>query len=706
MSDARDQRPVLFGAAYYHEYQPTPRLEDDLDLMAKANFSVIRVGEATWAKWQPAVDTFDVDWLAPVLDAAADRGIRVVIGTPTFAVPQWLVRRHPEIALRDAAGNPRQFGRREEHNLDHPVVRYHAQRVIERIVARYADHPAVIGWQVHNEPGFLLNHSHDAFEGFKDHLRARYRDVETLNREWGLTFWSHDLSTWDDLWAPGGNGQPQYDLAWRQYQATLTENFLTWQRDLVKKGARDDQFVTTCLALNRMGLDEGRIGAELDIASANLYYRMQDGFTSPGASSGGPSWLTTAPWGLAQSSDRSYAIGQAPFLVFETNGGAIGGAADNLPAYDGQWRQAAWQMIARGARMVEYWHWQSLHYGTETFWGGVLPHDQQPGRVFEQIAALGAEIADASPYLTDLTPDADVAVLWSVPSKWGLSYQPHRSDDGLRDPHGARNEQSYLEIVDPFYQAAFEAGHQVRVLHDRHLVDGHRVLVPAADVARDHPVLVVPALYIASDALLDWLVAYAEAGGHLVLGPKSAFADTEARPRRERKPARLSEAAGVWFQEYSTLTAPLPVEATGSTLELGPDAVARDWLDCLVPAGAEVLAAPVHPHFSRFAAVTSNEAGAGRITVVGGVPSVPLARAVLAYAASPDTGWTGGHSSVSHSSATRGDGSRMHWVFNWSWEPRQITVPTDCARLDGAPVRTGDTVDLGPWDVLLLSQPA
>ena len=31
-------RPVLFGAAYYHEYQPAPRLEQDLDLMVEAGF--------------------------------------------------------------------------------------------------------------------------------------------------------------------------------------------------------------------------------------------------------------------------------------------------------------------------------------------------------------------------------------------------------------------------------------------------------------------------------------------------------------------------------------------------------------------------------------------------------------------------------------------------------------------------------------------
>ena len=63
---------VLFGAAYYHEYQPTPRLKDDMRLMKEAGFSVIRVGESVWSTWEPENGNFDLDWLQPVLDAALE----------------------------------------------------------------------------------------------------------------------------------------------------------------------------------------------------------------------------------------------------------------------------------------------------------------------------------------------------------------------------------------------------------------------------------------------------------------------------------------------------------------------------------------------------------------------------------------------------------------------------------------------------------
>src|SRR5450756_2890211 len=73
--------PVLFGAAYYHEYQPSPRLEQDLDLMVAAGFSVIRVGESTWSTWEPEDGVLELEWLAPVVDGAHDRGIHCLLYT-------------------------------------------------------------------------------------------------------------------------------------------------------------------------------------------------------------------------------------------------------------------------------------------------------------------------------------------------------------------------------------------------------------------------------------------------------------------------------------------------------------------------------------------------------------------------------------------------------------------------------------------------
>jgi beta-galactosidase len=686
---------VLFGAAYYHEYQPYDRLKADLDLMAEAGFSVIRVGESVWSTWEPEDGQFDLDWLQPVLDGAHERGIGVLLGTPTYAVPPWLARLYPEIAGERETGRRIPWGARQEVDFTHPAFRFYAERVIRKIVGRYADHPAVIGYQVDNEPGLELLHNHGVFQRFVDHLRHTYGEVETLNREWGLVYWSHRLSTWADLWTPDGNVQPQYDLAWRRFQARQTTEFIGWQADIVREYATSDQFVTTCLSYERPALADDELMAQLDVTAGNPYYTMQNGLQMPQADDAPQSWTTVGTWALYLSADRMFSSRQEPFLVTETNASAIGMPWTNQPAFDGQWRQAAWALVARGARMIEYWHWHTLHFGAETYWGGVLPHSGRPGRTYREIARIGAELRAAGDLVANLVPDADVTMLYSSPSKWALQAAPH-----LSNPDGSPDWRAYHGIFDPFYCGAFEAGLQVRIVHVCQLAP-----LAAREAVKNHPILVVPALYVADDATLDWLVAYVHAGGHLVLGPRTGYGDGEARARTEVMPARMAEAAGVWYDEFSNLSESLPVIAPAdSPLVLDDDAQGTRWADGLNVKEAEVLATYDHSHFSRWAAATTRAHGAGRITYVGTIPNRDLARALMSWL-TPDAedGWRTTQPSVTVTTATSHGNQKLRFLHNWSWQPVTVRLPTSVRDVLAANrYAVDESLQLGPWDVRVL----
>ena len=107
------------------------------------------------------------------------------------------------------------------------------------------------------------------FQRFTDDLRRRYGSIERLNEEWGLVYWSHRLSCWEDRWLPDGNAQPQYELAWRRFQARLTREFITWQAGIVRSLAREDQFVTTCIAYDRPAVDDVSLTGQLDVTAGN-----------------------------------------------------------------------------------------------------------------------------------------------------------------------------------------------------------------------------------------------------------------------------------------------------------------------------------------------------------------------------------------------------------------------------------------------------
>jgi beta-galactosidase len=700
---ARPER-VLFGAAYYHEYQPSPRLDTDLDLMAAAHFSVIRVGESVWTTWEPEDGVFDLEWLAPVLDGAHARGIHVILGTPTYAAPPWLARKYPEIAGETGTGVRTAWGGRQEIDYTHPAFLFHAERVIRKIVARYADHPAVVGFQVDNEPGIMLFHNEGVFQRFVDDLRQQYGTVEHLNEAWGLVYWSHKLSTWADLWRPDGNFQPQYDLAWRTFQAKLTTEYIAWQAGIVREYASPEQFVTTCIAYDRPGIDDSGLMRALDITAGNPYYAMQDALAVPYTESKPQGWTTAGAWSLFQSADRMFSSRQEPYLVTETNAGAIGGPSVNFPAYDGQWRQAAWTFIARGAEMIEYWHWHTTHFGTETYWIGILPHDQRPGRVYEQLAQLGAELETAGSAVVGLQPDARIGLVYSSRSKWGLAFQStfNKSDSTFVSALGEMDERSYQRIFESFYRGTFDAGVPARILHDDQLVHPDGGMDPAV-VAAELPVLVVPGLLVADDDLLTWLRRYAAAGGHLVLGIRTAYGDEEGRARLEVKPALLAEAAGVRYQEFSNLNDPLPVRSVSDRLTIGVDSRATRWVDCLITQGADVIAEYDHPHFGRFPAAVTTEHGQGRITTIGTVPDQSLA-ADLARWLVPDAqeGWSDLPASVTVSSATTRGGGRLHVVHNWGWETVAVATPAPVKDILEPDAGSSTKVELGAWDVRVL----
>ena len=65
---------VLYGAAYYHEYMPYDRLDQDVALMQQAGFTVVRMGESTWSLWEPADGHFEYAWMDRVVDCHGKSG--------------------------------------------------------------------------------------------------------------------------------------------------------------------------------------------------------------------------------------------------------------------------------------------------------------------------------------------------------------------------------------------------------------------------------------------------------------------------------------------------------------------------------------------------------------------------------------------------------------------------------------------------------
>ncbi len=193
------QDNILYGAAYYHEYMPYERLDEDVRMMKEAAISVVRVGESTWSLFEPREGEFEFDWMDRIIDKFYEAGIKVILGTPTYSIPAWLWHKHPEVLLDYRNGAEASYGIRQNMNITNPTFLFYSERIIRKMMEHYASHPGIIGFQVDNETEARGVNNYDFHVSFVNHLKKKYKTPENLNKIWGLNYWGMTIDSWEEV---------------------------------------------------------------------------------------------------------------------------------------------------------------------------------------------------------------------------------------------------------------------------------------------------------------------------------------------------------------------------------------------------------------------------------------------------------------------------------------------------------------------------
>jgi beta-galactosidase len=691
---ALDFPTVLYGAAYYNEYMPgdqAARLDTDVALMKAAGLNVVRMGESTWSLWEPEDGQFDYAWMDRIVDAMGKAGIHVILGTPTYSVPAWMAHQHPEILAQRLSGGalggplvPSTYGMRQNMDTDSPAYRFYAERLIRHIVAHYKDNPAVIGWQLDNETSSYDAANPDVLTGFQHYLEKKFVTPDALSKAWFLNYWGENLHTWEDLPTREGAQSTGYKLEWSRWSQMRVTDFLHWQSVLVRECASPRQFVTTDYGgMMRHDVNEEAIAQSLDIPADNIYhYGAQDHYD-----------------GATQSiqADFTRSLKHSNFLVTETNAQSTDwSSAYQYPPYDGQLREDVYTHLSNGANMVEYWHWASIAANQETYWKGILSHDLEPNRTYAEVSRTAQELQKIGPHLVGLQIHNQVAILWSRDSANAIGFMPFTSSGGQWS----------------FASPTADYGSLVQQMH-RSLYDlniGSDFVFPTSDFSA-YKLLIVPALYIADDALLQRISDYVKNGGHVVMTFKSGFANENSAVRWVRAPGPLRQAAGFSYQEFSSLEHPLTLK--GDPFHVGQQNASANqvsyWAEFLVPEHAKPLAFYDHPFFGKWPAITENEYGAGTLLYEGTYLSGELQTAVLRGTLSK-LGLTGPDqqlpAQVHVQHGANRQGKRLHYYFNYSGA--EVKVPYAYAPgtnlLDGNPVPKAGEITLPPWDLAIVEE--
>jgi beta-galactosidase len=662
-----------FGVDYYPEHWPEERWPEDARLMAEAGFNVVRLGEFAWSKFEPREGEYDFTWLDRAIAILAAQGIRILLGTPTASPPAWLMMKHPELYRVREDGLRATFGNRREYCPNHPLYHEYTQRIVTRMAEHYAPHPSIIGWQIDNEFGDRC-YCPICARAFQDWALRRYESLDDLNAHWGTIFWSHTYGDWCEIPVPlttGGSPNPGLALDFRRFMSDSYVVYQQLQLDILRQKCPKHFITHNFMGFHYGGLNYFDLARNLDLVGWDTYPRTQWEMVTDVDLSG-----------IALSADAMRSLKHKNFWVIEQQAGPGGWEVVSVMPRPGELRIWAYQSIAHGADGVIFFRWRTARFGTEQYWHGLLDHNARPGRRYEEVKRMGAELKKAGDQILGSTVKASVAFISSYDSRFALEIQPNNPD------------LHYGHHLWQFYRA----------FYNRHIAID--VVSPTDDLSA-YKLVIAPAVYVLPEAVANNLKRYVQDGGVLILSPRSGVKDEFNAIVNLPLPGLLAEVCGIRVDDYDSL----PHEVSQS-LEFVPPSLAtihppsaRVWCDILALEGAEVIARYTRDYYAGKPAITLNRFGKGLAVYVGTVGDQLLhemlsgwlldlagVRRMITAPAGVEVAerWQGEH--------------RILFLLNQTERTQEVTLDGRYNNLIGDPATLEGTVTIPPRDVLVLME--
>jgi beta-galactosidase len=552
---------MFYGVQYYPEHWPKERWAVDARMMQQAGINVVRMGEFAWSKLEPHEGDLDFTWMDEAVALLDAHGIKTILCTPSRTPPPWVFDRYPGVRNVDADGKLVNYGYRYTVGLSHSEFIQLSRRIDHAVIEHFSGNGAIVGWQVDNEVGM----NNDCYcercrRRFHRYLEKKYGSIEALNDAWGAHFWSFHFTTWEEVPLPYVN--PQLALEYRRFLSELNVEFTRWRSELIHE-LDPGKFVTTNFqSWSVRHSDYAQLAKVIDLNGLNHY----------------------PP--------------RSPELILDYYRGARGTMlpveqftrlleVDSGPGWMRLW---AYMAIAHGACGVNFFRWRCCRWGAEQHRDGILPHDGQPARRYDELLQMGAEIARVGERIDRTQPQSEVSILMSYEARWAI-------EAGTR-----KREWDPAEEVIAIHNTLRDQNVPTDALDPREDLSSYRLVI-------------APRLFLIDQQIAENLRTFVENGGMLCLTAPSGVVDEHNVSFDSPRPGPLAAAAGIRVSDLSALHEPLPLF---SDVIPGLDGTEASVLsDELHPTSAEVLAIYASGWRVDLPAITVNHFGKGQVIYVG-----------------------------------------------------------------------------------------
>lgn len=590
---------MKIGVDYYPEQWKESLWEQDADRMQEIGVEIVRMAEFAWSRLEPEEGKYTFDWLEKAVGLFTERGIEVVLCTPTCTPPQWMYKKYPETIQKGADGKTIPIGVRGHRCMSSPVYRRFCEAIIREMVFRFRDNKKVIAMQIDNE--LEANHCRCPIctENFRQWLQRKYHTVDRLNQAYGNIVWSGEYSAWEEVQPPTAAPlqwqNPSLTLDYNRYASDSTVEYVQFQIDAIRKGNADIPITTNNWLPENMP-DFYDLFRELDFVSYDNYPAL--------ALPDNKETLYSHAFHL----DLMRGIKRQNFWIMEQLSGAMGSWMPMTPTpQPGMLKGYSAQAFAHGADAVLHFRWRTGCSGAEMYWHGILDHSNVAGRRYEEFADLcgwvkqwkeleGSEVVNR------------VALLYGSEQEYAFKLQ-HQSE-GMY----------YLEQLKLLHDAFTAIGVGVDIIDEREPLDGYDIVL-------------APTIHITKEAVTKELYRFVEQGGTLLLTARSGVKDAYNQCIMAPLPTVFAELAGVHVTEYDVtgskkqrirLTDEAWKEAYCQTRRVqwgdADDSLrCMQWCDLLQTDTAEVLAEYDENFYQGVPVVTRNQYKAGSVYYIGSV---------------------------------------------------------------------------------------
>lgn len=438
-----------------------------------------------------------------ILDMAAEIGLNIIMET---AGQLTALEYAPDFVMKDEYYPVKADGLRENRddgygflNYFHPEVASLVEKQLVEIATAYKGYPALYGYDIFNETMYA---SYDRYtlQRFRDWLRAKYHTIDRLNDVWDRVYydWSQvEFTPW--LWA---SVMPFVDL--RDFQRDAIGIQLRAWREIVRRVDPDQPTIAdnlySMLAPDTSpfrATDEWITDESVDELGMSFYPK-----------NGVPAFAPHKRWEMlhgytSASKDRRFWVSE-----LQTHNQSAYRPRTTVSVQE--LRTWTWECFAAGCKGLIYWKWHPFIKGIQTTGRGLVDYKGRPTPRTQEVRLIADILAAGEAAFAQSLPEVPkVAILYdrmnaSFIASYTYAYR-HVVPASL-----------YLDTIEGLYQCLWDEHIPAAFVRPEDILTG---------AAGQYPVLFVTAQLTLGEPLAKALLAYAEAGGTVIIDGKFGFID-------------------------------------------------------------------------------------------------------------------------------------------------------------------------------------